>query len=590
MSQGGLTLRTALVSRFLGASMRTRGLRKFGIATFIATLIFSMQMTTVPASAIDLGAKGRYIISVTPSARAAIEAAIAKNGGKLTNKYSYVFDGYTVELPKLVAGLLAKIPNVLTVEEDQPVAGLAIQNTQSPTPSWGIDRIDQRGPVGNGAVSAYGYRSAGTGATIYIGDTGIYPHSDFGNRLSTSGYTSFADGVGISDCNGHGTHVASTAAGTQYGIAKNAKLVPVRILNCAGSGQYSGVIAGLDWILSPENPNSKSAAVLNLSIGGPRSEALNSAIQRLTNAGVVVVAAAGNENTDACTKSPASAPSAITVGATSITDAKASYSNVGSCVDIQAPGSSITGAWFGDANATNTISGTSMATPHVTGAVAVYLGLKPTASVLDVTTFIDKESTPGVIAGLPAGTVNKLLYVSPTDGGAPIVAPVVGLKSVSNITYQSADVTIDVNPGFAPTTLSFEYGTDAALAAPQSAPVVPGSVDGGAATTAVVNLSGLTASTTYYFRIIGVNESGRTVSATGSFVTLAPPVTPPTARISPVTNITAYSATLNGTVNPNNGATTLSFIYSTDPDFKTNAVTIASNPSNLSAANNFYNI
>ena len=182
----------------MGAFMRKVRIRKFGIASFIALLIFSMQMTTVPASAIDLGAKGKYIISVTPSARAAIEAAIAKNGGKLTNKYSYVFDGYTVEIPKLVAGLLAKIPNVLTVEEDQAVAGLAIQNTQSPTPSWGIDRIDQRGPVGGaGAVSAYGYRSAGKGATIYVGDTGIYAHEDFGTRLSTSGYTSFSDGNGI---------------------------------------------------------------------------------------------------------------------------------------------------------------------------------------------------------------------------------------------------------------------------------------------------------------------------------------------------------------------------------------------------------
>jgi len=292
----------------------------------IILTIFSLSSTMVPTTALDLGAKAKYIISVTPTAKVAVEAAVVKAGWKIHSKYNYVFDGYVVELPKLVAGLLAKIPNVLTVEEDKPVMGLAIQNTQSPTPAWGIDRVDQREKVGlTGSVSAYGYRSAGAGATIYIGDSGIYPHSDLVGRLSTSGYSAISDGNGTVDCNGHGTHVAGTAAGTQYGLAKNAKLVSVRILNCAGSGSYSGVMAGLDWILSPENPNSKTQAVLNLSIGGGFSAALNTAILRLTNAGVTVVAAAGNESTDACTRSPASAPSAITVGATTLADAPASY-------------------------------------------------------------------------------------------------------------------------------------------------------------------------------------------------------------------------------------------------------------------------
>jgi hypothetical protein len=548
-------------------------------------------MTTVPATAIDLGSKARYIISVTPSARAAVEAAIVKSGGTVKNKYSHVFDGFTVELPKLVAGLLAKIPNVLTVEEDLPVTGLNIQNNESPTPSWGIDRIDQRVPVGsNGSVSAYGYRSAGAGATIYIGDTGIYPHSDFGSRLSTSGYTSIADGNGTVDCNGHGTHVASTAAGTQYGVAKNANLVPVRILDCTGSGSYSGVIAGLDWILSPENPNPKTAAVLNLSIGGAKSVALNSAIQRLTNAGVVVVVAAGNENTDACNKSPASAPSAITVGATTISDQKASYSNFGSCVDINAPGSSITGAWFGSPTATNTISGTSMATPHVTGAVAVYLGLKPNASVLEATNYIDNDSTKDAVGGLPAGTPNKLLFVSPTDQGAPIVKPVVGMKSVSAITQGSATVNIDVNPGNAPTTLSFEYAIDSAFTTPIAVPVVPGSVDGAASTVASVSLTGLNPLTTYYFRIIGVNESGRTVSDVGSFTTLAPPVTAPISRVSAPTNVTAYSATLNGVVQAGNAPTKVAFVYGTSADFKTNTITTVGTPPDISGGTNFYNV
>ena len=507
---------------------------KFRASFIVLLTIFSLSSTMVPTTALDLGAKAKYIISVTPSAKAAIEATVIKNGWKIEAKYNYAFDGFVIELPKLVAGLLSKIPNVLTVEEDKPVAGLAIQNTQSPTPSWGLDRVDQREKVGlTGSVSAYGYRSAGAGATIYIGDTGIYPHNDLAGRISSSGYSAINDGNGTVDCNGHGTHVAATAAGTSYGLAKNAKVVPVRILGCSGMGSFSGVIAGLDWILSPENPNSKTQAVLNLSIGGNASAAVNSAILRLTNAGITVVAAAGNESTDACTRSPASAPSAITVGATTLMDVPASYSNQGKCVDIFAPGSSIVSAWIGAADATYTANGTSMASPHVAGAAAIYLGLNPTASVAQVAQYLDGESTKDALASLKADTVNKMLYVSPTDGGAPVVAPVVAQRSVTNITHQSADVLIDVNPGFAPTSLSFQYGTSPTFVdtATATAPVLPGIVDGGAPTTASVKLTGLAASTTYSFRIIGVNESGRTVSNTGSFTTLVPPATLPIATL-----------------------------------------------------------
>ena len=478
----------------------------------VVLTIFSLSSTMVPTTALDLGAKAKYIISVTPSAKAAIEATVVKNGWKIDSKYNYVFDGFTVELPKLVAGLLAKIPNVLTVEEDKAVMGLAIQNTQTPTPAWGLDRVDQREKAGlPGAVSAYGYRSAGAGSTIYIGDTGIYPHSDFAGRLSTSGFSAINDGNGTVDCNGHGTHVAGTAAGTTYGLAKNAKLVPVRLLDCSGSGRYSTVISALDWILSPENPNSKSQAVLNLSIGGPASAALNEAILRLTNAGITVVVAAGNESTDACTRSPASAPSAITVGATTLLDVPSIFSNQGKCVDIFAPGSGILSSWIGGVDATYSASGTSMASPHVAGAAAIYLGLNPKASVAQVAQYLDAESTKDALTNVKAETVNKMLYISPTDGGAPIVAPVVAQRSVTNITHQSADVLIDVNPGFAPTNLSFEYSTSSTFTETSTATVVPGLVDGGAVTTASVKLTGLTASKVYHFRIIGVNESGRTI-------------------------------------------------------------------------------
>ncbi len=177
---------------------------RFKLFFVVALSIFSLSTATVPTTALDLGAKAKYIISVTPAAKAAIEATVTKNGWKIDKKYNYVFDGYTVELPKLVAGLLAKIPNVLTVEEDRAVMGLAIQNTQSPTPAWGLDRVDQREKVGlPGSTSAYGYRSAGAGATIYIGDTGIYPHNALAGRILSPGYSSINDGNGTVDCNGH---------------------------------------------------------------------------------------------------------------------------------------------------------------------------------------------------------------------------------------------------------------------------------------------------------------------------------------------------------------------------------------------------
>jgi subtilisin family serine protease len=393
--------------------------KKFRLSAVAILSTFMLLGSAAHSEALDLGPKAKYIISINPSARAAIETAIVKSGGQINTKYNYVFDGFAVELPSLVVSLVKKIPNVLSLELDQSVVGLDIQNTQTPTPSWGLDRVDQRNPVGGtDYVSSYGYRSAGAGATIYIGDTGIYPHSDFGSRLSTSGYSAISDGNGTVDCNGHGTHVASTAAGTEYGLAKKATLVPVRILNCAGSGMYSQVLAGLDWILSPQNPNSKSRAVLNLSIGGTSSAVLNNAIARLSNAGITVVAAAGNERADACTRSPAGAPSAITVGATQSNDSAASFSNYGTCVDINAPGVGITGAWIGTKTATNSISGTSMAAPHVAGAAAIYVGLTG-ASPSGVASYLVSESTKNVITGLKPNTVSNLLYVSPTDGGAP---------------------------------------------------------------------------------------------------------------------------------------------------------------------------
>ena len=542
---------------------------------------FGLLLSSTPAEAIDLGSTSNYLIRVTPEARAAVEKSITQYGGKIDARYQYVFDGFLVKLPDIAASALKRIPTILTLEKDDSVEMSDIQNNQSPTPSWGLDRIDQREKVG--ATSNYGYRSAGRGSTVYVVDTGVAPHEDFGARLSTSGFSAFSDGNGPVDCNGHGTHVAGTIAGTKYGIAKNATIVPVRVLGCTGSGAFSQVIAGLEWILSPQNPNPKTQAVVNMSLGGSASSTIDAAVTKLTNSGITVVVAAGNDNNDACLKSPARAPSAITVGSTTSADAKSTFSNYGTCVDIHAPGSSIVSAWIGSPTAIYTASGTSMASPHVAGAAAVYLGLTPGASVAQVAQFLDSQATRDVITGLPANTVNELLYVSPTDGFPAIIPPTVALRSISEITHQTAKVAIDVNPGNAPTTLEFEYSPIADMSSGViKVATTPATLDGGAVQIANVNLSGLSPSSTVYFRITGRNESGVTTTPIGNFKTLAPPKVLPTPIVLAPTSVTAYSARLQGTVNPGNDITQVSFIYGTDPEFKTNTNTGLASPSSVS--------
>lgn len=255
---------------------------------------------------------------------------------------------------------------------DTPVSSVsASSSSQSPTPSWGLDRIDA---VDTALDNSYSWVSTGAGATVYVIDTGVYAgHSDLSGRV-VSGYTAISDGRGTDDCNGHGTHVAGTAAGRVHGVAKGSAVVAVRVLDCAGSGYTSSVIAGINWVVAshPGGP-----AVINMSLGGPANSALDDAVDAAAAAGIVVVAAAGNSSSDACSFSPARASGAITIGATDRNDTRASYSNTGSCVDAWAPGSAITSSWIGGSSATNTVSGTSMASPHVAGLAARLMQASP---------------------------------------------------------------------------------------------------------------------------------------------------------------------------------------------------------------------
>ncbi|MFA3542428.1 S8 family peptidase [Acinetobacter baumannii] len=352
--------------------------------------------------------KNQYIVILNKDAGPSKDFAqnIAKqHAGKVLQSYDTILKGFAIYLPDTAGAAfieaMKKNPHVLSVESDTIVN---IDATTQSNPDWGLDRIDQKALPLN---STYSYLQTGSGTTAYIVDTGILSsHQEFSGRV-LSGYTAISDGNGTTDCNGHGTHVAGTVGGTTYGVAKNVNLVPIRILGCDGSGASSNVIAGLDWILK----NGKKPAVVNMSLGGEANASLDSAVENLFNNGYVMVVAAGNSNTDACSSSPARVSKAITVAATDSTDTRASYSNYGSCVDIFAPGSQINSSWIGSNTATKVLNGTSMATPHVVGVVAEMLQSTPTATPQTTSTNLLNQASNNVVKN-PSGSPNRLLYKS----------------------------------------------------------------------------------------------------------------------------------------------------------------------------------
>jgi subtilisin family serine protease len=330
---------------------------------------------------------------------AALENARSK-GAEVLFVYDAALNGFAVKLPAQALNGLVHNPNVKYIEADQV---MSVDTAQSPA-TWGLDRIDQHNlPLNN----TYNYTVTGSGVTAYIIDTGIrISHTQFGGRAS-SGYDFVDNDSNANDCHGHGTHVAGTVGGSTYGVAKGVTLKAVRVLDCSGSGTTSGVIAGINWVTS--NHANGAKAVANMSLGGSVSTSLDSAVSASIADGVVYAIAAGNSNRSACNSSPARVSSAITVGATTSTDARASYSNYGSCLDLFAPGSSITSSWYSSDTATNTISGTSMATPHVAGVAALYLQ-GHTATPQQVRDAIVAAATSGVVSNRMPGSPNKLLY------------------------------------------------------------------------------------------------------------------------------------------------------------------------------------
>ncbi|MET9498064.1 S8 family serine peptidase [Streptomyces sp. NPDC006552] len=347
---------------------------------------------------------GSYIVLLDRKTSAAAKKDLAKSyGGTFRRNYGSAVNGFSVNgLSQTEAKQLAADDSVGKVVQNKKFHIDAVQDNP---PSWGLDRIDQTATAGDGK---YTYPdSAGGGATAYVIDTGVrISHQDFGGRASY-GFDAVDNDESADDGNGHGTHVAGTIAGTAHGVAKKAKIVAVRVLDNEGSGTTEQVVAGIDWVTK----NHQGPSVANMSLGGGVDEALDAAVQKSIASGVTYAVAAGNESADAATSSPARVPEAITVASSTQDDEQSDFSNYGSAVDLYAPGSDITSDWNTGDDATHTISGTSMATPHVVGAAAVYLGGHPDAAPADVAEALTGGATPDAIANASAGTANKLLKI-----------------------------------------------------------------------------------------------------------------------------------------------------------------------------------
>ncbi|MFF6773574.1 S8 family serine peptidase [Streptomyces sp. NPDC012637] len=436
--------------------------RRLAAAGAIAVAALALgSLSALPANAagtaegviLNAGAEGTvansYIVTLRESAAQAETAqgrAVAtKFGAKIKRTYTAALNGYSIELSEAQAKKLAADPAVESVSQNRV---FHVDGTQPSPPSWGLDRIDQKALPLN---QSYTYPdSAGQGVTAYIIDTGVrISHSDFGGR-AFNGYDAIDNDNTAQDGHGHGTHVAGTVAGSSYGVAKKAKIVGVRVLDNSGSGTTEQVVAGIDWVTQ----NAVKPAVANMSLGGGVDTVLDDAVRRSIASGVTYAVAAGNETDNANNHSPARVSEAITVGATTSTDAKASYSNYGSLLDLFAPGSSIKSSWNTSDTATNTISGTSMATPHVAGAAALYLAANPTASPSAVATALVNAATPNVVTSPGTGSPNRLLYV----GGGTTTPPGPRFENTADYTINDnatveSPVTVSGVSGNAPSAL-----------------------------------------------------------------------------------------------------------------------------------------
>lgn len=350
--------------------------------------------------------------AVASYAEQASQTLVNKYNVDVSRKFAGSLNGVVVNASALQVQDLLNNPDIDYIEQDQmvSVSPLAATDVDQGNAIWGLDRVDQRSLPLN---SNYHYDFDGAGVTAYVIDTGVLTtHNEFGGRAS-HGYDFVDNDADATDCNGHGTHVAGTIGGSQYGVAKNVNIVGIKVLGCSGSGTNSGVIAGVDWVKN----NASGPSVANMSLGGGVSQALDDAVNSAVAAGVTFVVAAGNDNSNACNYSPARAADAITVGSTTSSDGRSSFSNYGSCLDIYAPGSSIKSAWYNSNTSTNTISGTSMAAPHVAGVAALYLDEDSSRSPAQIDALLSSRSSKNKVSDAKSGSPNELLYSLAGDGG-----------------------------------------------------------------------------------------------------------------------------------------------------------------------------
>ncbi|MEW2353211.1 S8 family peptidase [Spirillospora sp. NPDC029432] len=369
-----------------------------GTAATLPAFAAAPQAPPVPvAAAQGTPAPGRYIVTMKSGSSPAGAAARVK--AAKVQRYDRVLNGFAAKLSTSQLDRLRRDPAVAAIEQDQIVRA----STTQKSPVWGLDRIDQRKKT---LSKTYTYKSTGSGVNAYVIDSGLaHSHPQFGGRASMVWVAPEFNGDGW-DHNGHGTHVAGTIGSATYGVAKNVRLRGLRVLDADGYGYVSTIVAAVEWL----QKNAAKPAVANMSIGGGKSAALNAAVEKLSRSGVFTTVAAGNEGQDACKTSPSSAGWVMAVGATTIHDNRATWSNYGKCLDILAPGYGITSTWPGGGK--STLSGTSMAAPHVSGVAALYLAGKRTATFPQVQKWLNDNSTKGQIGRLGSGTPNRLLYKS----------------------------------------------------------------------------------------------------------------------------------------------------------------------------------
>ena len=396
-----------------------RALYALGGMAVVAVLGAAMTASPAYAEGTILGAgapnvvPGSYIVVMKDNALSAQAGTLASRyGGTVNATFTSALRGFSARMSETAAKRLAADPSVAYVQTDMI---MSIDGTQAPTPSWGLDRIDQRAlPLNN----SYTFPNVTNTVTAWIIDTGIrITHQDFGSRAA-HGRDTVDEDNDATDCHGHGTHVAGTVGGTSFGVAKSVQLRAVRVLNCAGSGTTTDIVQGIDFVTAQ---HTTQLMVANMSLGGGVNTALDNAVANSIADGVTYAIAAGNSNIDACQFSPARTPTAITLGATQQNDARASFSNFGTCLDLFAPGVNITSAWMTSDTATNTISGTSMASPHACGVAALILAQNPSFTPQQVRDRMVADSTLNVVTSPGTGSPNRLLFVNNGGGGNPPV-------------------------------------------------------------------------------------------------------------------------------------------------------------------------